>query len=156
VWAVAPNLAVEVQTLDQARQRLLYDTPQFGAATMGAVASLGLLLVALGVFSVMAYAVSLRTQEFGVRLALGADSRDIVRMVIGSGVKLIAMGALVGTVMAGAAGRVLESQLVGVSASDPTTFATVLAVIVLVGTAACWSASRRVTHLDPLDALRAE
>ncbi len=79
---VVPYLALDVQTIDQARQRLMFETTESGVATLGAVAMMGLLLVALGVFSVMAYAVSLRTQEFGIRMALGAGSRDIVRMIV--------------------------------------------------------------------------
>jgi putative ABC transport system permease protein len=156
LWTVVPNLAVDVQTVDQARQRIMYETPEFGVATMGAVATMGLLLVALGVFSVMAYAVSLRTQEFGIRMALGADSRDILRMIMANGLKLVAAGALVGTVVALAAGRVIESQLFGVSATDFAHFGAVVAVILLVGVTACLLAARRAMTMDPLDALRSE
>jgi putative ABC transport system permease protein len=156
LWTVVPNLAVDVQTIDQARQRLMYETPEFGVATMGAVATMGVLLVALGVFSVMAYTVSLRTQEFGIRMALGADSRDILRLIMASGLKLVAAGALVGTVVALAAGRVIESQLFGVSATDFATFGVVVAVILLVGVTACLWAARRAMTMDPLDALRSE
>jgi putative ABC transport system permease protein len=156
LWTVVPNLALDVQTIDQARQRLMYETSEFDVATMGAVATMGLLLVSLGVFSVMAYAVSLRTHEFGVRMALGADSGDILHMVMASGLKLVAAGALVGTVVALAAGRVIESQLFGVSATDLATFGSVVAVILLVGVTACLFAAHRAMTRDPLDALRSE
>jgi len=109
-----------------------------------------------GVFSVMAYTVSLRTPEFGIRMALGAQRADILSMVLRSGFALIAAGGLVGLFGSFALTRFLASQLQGVSPTDPLTFGVVLAVILVTGLAACLLPARRAARVDPLVALRYE
>ena len=106
---------------------------------LGTFTAIGLLLVIIGVFSVMAYTVSLRTHEIGVRMALGAQQGDVLRMVLKRGLVLVIEGALVGVFVSVATTRLMASQIWGVSATDPWTFAVVAIVIVAVGLAACFS-----------------
>jgi putative ABC transport system permease protein len=124
--------------------------------SLGSFAGIGLLLAAIGVFSVMAYAVSLQTHEIGIRMALGAQRPDILQMVLTKGLSLVIAGILIGLATSFAVTRLLSSELWGVSASDPWTFCAVVAVVVLVGAMACLLPARRATRVDPLIALRYE
>jgi putative ABC transport system permease protein len=119
-------------------------------------AGLGLVLVAVGVFSVMSYSVSLRTHEIGIRMALGAERGAILRMVLFHGLGLIAVGVAVGEAGSAFLTRFISGQLWGVSARDPITFALVVAVLLAVGVAACLVPAKRATGVDPLIALRYE
>ena len=110
----------------------------------------------IGVFSVMAYTVSLQTQEIGVRMAVGAQPREILAMVLRRGAALIAGGIGVGLFASFALTRFLASQIWGVSATDPWTFAAVSALVVAAGLAASYVPARRATRVDPLVALRYE
>lgn len=120
---------------------------------LGAVA---LILAAMGVYAVMAYAVGQRTQEFGVRIALGATPRDVVGLVVGQGLALIGLGVAAGFVLAAAATRLLASFLFGVSPFDPLTFATVPLLLALIAVLACYLPARRATRVNPIEALRGE
>ncbi|MGH9937816.1 MAG: ABC transporter permease, partial [Blastocatellia bacterium] len=125
-------------------------------AMMGVFAGIALLLAGVGLYAVMAYAVSQRTREIGVRLALGAQSRDILRLITGQGLKLTLAGLALGMMGAFALTRVMAPLLYGVTATDPLTF--ILISLALAGAAllACWIPGRRATKVDPMVALRCE
>lgn len=133
-----------------------YRGPQFELVTVASFAGIGLALVLIGIFSVMAYTVALRTHEIGVRMALGAQQTNILRLVLLAGVRLVAAGVLIGLFASYELTRYLASQISGVSATDPLTFAAVVAVIVLVALGACLLPARRAAAVDPLVSLRYE
>jgi ABC-type antimicrobial peptide transport system permease subunit len=110
----------------------------------------------IGVFSVMAYTVSLQTQEIGIRMALGAQQAGILNMVLRKGARLLVAGIILGLFASYGLTRFLASQIWGVSATDPWTFGAVVALVVGVGLAACYLPARRATQVDPLVALRYE
>ncbi len=115
-----------------------------------------LLLAAIGIYGVIAYSVAQRTHEIGIRIALGAEQRDILKLIVGQGLVLVLIGAGIGLALALAATRVLKSLLFGVSATDPLTFTVVVVVLVAVALLACYIPARRATKVDPLVALRYE
>jgi putative ABC transport system permease protein len=158
VWAVNPDAIFSPQMgpYIDVFYGLTYSTHQLGLTTFTGVAGIGLVLVVIGVFSVMAYTVSLRTQEIGVRMALGAQQREILRMVLRKGFVLIAAGICIGVLASFGLTRFLTSQIWGVSATDPWTFAAVAALVVMTGLAACLLPARRAANVDPLVALRYE
>jgi predicted permease len=135
---------------------LTYSAHEFGLMTFAPLAGIALLLVVIGIFSVMAYTVSLQTHEIGVRMALGAQQSNILKMIVSRGVRLIGIGTLVGLVASFWLTRFLASQIWGVSATDPWTFAFVVALVALVGVAACVLPASRAAAVDPLVALRHE
>jgi putative ABC transport system permease protein len=136
--------------------REFYRGPRFELLTLGTFASLGLLLVVIGIFSVMAYTVSLQFNEIGIRMALGAQQRDIRRLVLLNGLRLVTAGIFLGLLSSYELTRFLASQISGVSATDPATFAVVVAIVVSAGLAACLLPARRASQTDPLVALRYE
>jgi putative ABC transport system permease protein len=123
---------------------------------LGLFAALGTVLAAAGVYGVIAYLVTLRTQEFGIRMALGADSARVANLVLGRGAVLAAVGLVIGA--AGAAGltRFLAGVLYGVGATDPATFGGTGLLLAAVALAACLIPARRAAQVDPVVALRAE
>jgi putative ABC transport system permease protein len=113
-----------------------------------------LLLASIGIYAVVAQATVRRTQEIGIRIAMGATSRNILGLVVGRGVKQLAAGVVLGLTAALAVTRLMREVLFGVSPQDPIVFGTAIAIISLVGLTACWVPARRAAHLPPLEALR--
>lgn len=128
----------------------------FGASMLSVFASLALLLVALGLYGVLSYTVAQRTRELAIRMALGASARDVLRLVFRQGMTMIGVGLVIGTALALVVGRLLQSQLLGESITDPLTFVAVPALLVVVSLIACLIPARRATKVDPLVALRYE
>jgi ABC-type antimicrobial peptide transport system permease subunit len=123
---------------------------------LGLFATLALLLSAVGLYGVVAFAVRQRTQEFGIRIALGASSGNVVLLVLQHGLRLAAVGVVIGIPAAIAGSRLLTSLLFGVRATDPTVFASVALLVTAVALAACWIPAWRATQVAPTEALRAE
>jgi putative ABC transport system permease protein len=130
--------------------------PRFSAVLLNWLAALAMLLAALGIFSVMAYAVAQRTNELGLRIALGAPPGNIMGLVLRQGMKLVLLGVVLGLIGAVSLTRGLASLLYGVSATDPLTFTLIALLPMIVATLACWIPARRATKVDPLVALRYE
>lgn len=126
------------------------------SALMGAFGGVALLLAALGIYGVTAYSVARRTREIGIRIACGARGKDVLRLVVGEGLRLTAIGVALGLALAFAVGRLLASLLFGVGAADPVTFALIAATFVGVGLLASYVPARRATRVDPMKALRYE
>jgi putative ABC transport system permease protein len=117
---------------------------------------LGLILAVVGVYSVASYAATQRTHEIGIRMAIGATPRDILKMVLRQGFGIIGLGLLVGLAAAFAGTRLLADLFYGVEPSDPVTYAAVATLLFAVALLACWIPARRATRVSPLVALRFE
>jgi putative ABC transport system permease protein len=145
----------DVRTMDDRIDRSLAGR-RFNMLLLGLFASLALTLAGIGIYGIVAYSVTERTHEIGVRLALGAQRRDVLAMVVGQGMVMTAIGTAVGLVLGLAATRAMSSLLFGVSATDPATFALITAVLAAVALVACYVPARRATRVDPMLALRHE
>jgi putative ABC transport system permease protein len=154
--AVIPNLPPPlVRTMDD----LLSETvaqPRLQTGLLSLFAGVALMLAAIGLYGVLAYAVTNRQREIGIRLALGAQKRDVLSLVMGQGMKLALAGVAIGIVAALALTRVIRSLLYGVTPTDPVTFAVVSLLLVAVALLACWLPARRAAKVDPMEALRYE
>jgi len=144
-----------VQTMDEVLAKEVA-TQRFNAGALVGFAALAVLLAAVGIYGVMAYAVGQRTREIGVRMALGAERGRVLRMVLNEGLRLALLGVVLGVIAAFALTRLMTSLLFGVKASDPATFVVVTLALVAVALAACWIPARRATRVDPVVALRYE
>jgi ABC-type antimicrobial peptide transport system permease subunit len=123
---------------------------------LGAFATLGLVLAAIGIYGVISYTVVQRTGEFGIRLALGAQGRDVLWLVLRKGAVLVLMGAMIGGAGAYAVGKVLIAAVPSLPTRDPITLAVMSFILILVALIACYLPARRATKVDPLVALRYE
>ncbi len=129
---------------------------RFNTILMTLFAFVAMLLAAVGLYGVMAYSVAQRAQEIGIRIALGASRADVLRLVVGQGLRLVALGLALGLMAAMAATQLMKKLLFEVSATDPATFIGVAALLVLVALLACWIPARRAAKVDPITALRFE
>jgi putative ABC transport system permease protein len=154
VWRVDRDLPIErIATLNDELGASVA-APRFNAALLSIFAVAALLLAAVGIYGVLSYTVVQRTGEIGVRMALGAERRQVVGDVVGQGTMLALVGAVIGLVGALGLSRVLRTLLVGVSAQDPAIFATVPATLILVAIVASWVPARRASRIQPVEALR--
>jgi putative ABC transport system permease protein len=157
IWATDANVALTFTgTLESFISQFSYAGPRFGFFLMMIFGGVGLVLVTIGVYSVLAYTTARRTQEIGIRMALGAKSSDVQSMVIGMGLKLVGIGVALGLIASLAIGRVIATQLWGVSAYDPWTLVSVPVVLLITGMVACWLPARRAARVSPIVALRYE
>ena len=165
--ALAPSLKSAIRAIDPTLPisgvRTMRDVvneatarARFQTLLLAVFASAAALLSAIGIYGVMSYAVSKRTREIGVRMALGADPRSVLRLVVGQGMAVAFAGAGLGLVGAFLLTRLMASLLYGVRPGDPLTFAAVAAALLLVALAASWIPARRAARIDPMQALRAE
>jgi putative ABC transport system permease protein len=157
ISAVDPNLAIgDSGTIATLLEHYYYARPRFILITLCTVASIALLLVAVGIFSVISYTVVMQTHEIGIRIALGAQTAQILRLVVRKGMRLILTGVAIGLFASYFLTRLLSNQIWGVSATDPSTFAGVACLALFVGVLACLIPARRASGVDPLLALRYE
>jgi putative ABC transport system permease protein len=129
---------------------------RFSSLLLMGFAGLALVLAAVGIYGVMSYAVSQRTSEIGVRIAIGAEGKDILKMIVADGARLAGAGLTIGLLLAIALSRTLSSLLFQTMAADPLTYAVVIVVLGAVALLACYLPARRAARVDPLVALRAE
>jgi putative ABC transport system permease protein len=155
VRTVNPNIPVTLSTLDETLSKSVAQ-PRFAGTMLAIFSWVALTLAMMGIFSVISFSVAQQTREIGIRMALGAQRRDILRMVLGRGLVLAAIGIAVGLGGAFAATRVLSSLLYSVGATDPLVFAGVTLLLALVAVAASALAGRRATAVDPMVALRSD
>ena len=154
--AVIPNLPTPKIRLLTEHVGESMAQPRFQAGLLSLFGALALLLAACGIYGVLACVVTQRRREIGIRMALGAQRRNVLSLVIGQGLKLTLSGAALGVVAALALTRVVRSLLYGVSPTDPLTFAAVTATLLLVAVFACWLPARRAARVHPMEALRYE
>jgi predicted permease len=156
VESLTPNVPVHsIVTMDQIVTRSMANR-RFSLELLGVFATAALLLAAIGIYGVMSYTFSQRTHEVGVRVALGAQRLDILRMAVGEGMFVVAIGLLLGLAGTLTVTRVFQSMLFGVNAADPVTLIVVAGILAAVALLACYIPARRATRIDPLTALRVE
>jgi ABC-type antimicrobial peptide transport system permease subunit len=143
------------QTLDQILAGALAPR-RFSMILLGVFAALALVLACVGIYGVVSYLVGQRTHEIGLRIALGAQRSDVLRLVLGEGAKLALVGVAVGGLAALGLTRLIANQLFGVTAHDPLTYAAVAVLLMMVALGACYVPARRVVRLDPVAALRCD
>ena len=156
VWTIDRSIPItDVQTMEQVLDMAIVQ-PRFNMILLGLFAAIALGLGAIGIYGVMSYSVAQRTHEFGIRMALGARSLDVLKLVLKRGVWLTSLGTGLGVAASFALTRVMKSLLYGVSAADPLTIAGVALLLMAVALLACYLPARRATKVDPLVALRYE
>ncbi len=156
VWKIDPQLPLtKVLTMTEVMAESFAER-RFNMLLLSLFAALAMTLAGVGIYGVMSFAVAQRRREIGIRMALGAQQRDVLRLVMGQGLKLAMLGTGIGLLGAFAATRMLKSLLFGVSATDPLTFIVIALLLLLVAALACWIPARRATKVDPITALRCE
>jgi putative ABC transport system permease protein len=150
-----PEIPAEFRTFSQIYSASL-GSRRFNLILVGFFAAIALMLATAGVFGVMAYSVSRRTREIGVRIALGARSQDVLTMILGQGLRTVLVGVVIGVAGAFAITRAVQSLLFGVTATDPLTFSAVILLLLTIALLACYLPARRATKVDPMVALRYE
>ncbi len=156
VAALDPNLPIQNIITLREQVGLWLWMAEMSAGLVTALGGLGLLLAAIGLYGVMSYAVARRTREIGIRMALGAQARDMLKMIIGQGLRLTLAGVAIGLAATFAASRLMANLLYGVSSRDPITFVVVPLALAVVALLACYFPARRATKVDPLVMLRHE
>ena len=156
VQAIDPQLPLFAVTTLERELSLTLTQPRFQAVLLTVFAAIALLLATIGIYGVTSHAVNQRTQEVGIRMAMGAARRDVLRLIFVQHLRPALVGLVVGLIGAFALSRSLQSLLFGVGATDPATFALVGITLLGVAAAACWIPARRATRVDPLIALRTE
>jgi putative ABC transport system permease protein len=157
VWATDSEVAlVRPGTLEDFMIERLYAGPRFGFVLMTIFGSIGLILVTVGVYGILAYSTTQKTHEIGIRMALGAEGADVVGMVVRTGLRLVVAGIAIGIAVSLVLGRVIGTQLVGVTAYDPPTLAATTLLLTTTAAIACWIPARRAARVDPMVALRYE
>ncbi len=157
IWATDPSVAMaQPETLEYFLNLFTFAQPRFGLWLVTIFAAIGLMLVTIGVYSVIAYTTSRRTHEIGIRIALGAARADVLKMVLLKGLQLLLAGIATGLAVSFTVSRVIVTQLWGVSPYDRLTIVFVAGLLLLVGLMACWIPARRATRVNPSTALRYE
>jgi predicted permease len=152
------DASLPIYNVDLLREAIgsAYFVAQALALLLSVFGGLAVALASVGLYGVMAWTVTQRTREVGIRMALGAQRGDILRLIVGKGMRLVGLGILLGIVGAGWATRVLEHLLYGIQPTDPSTFAVMMLLLAAVALAACWIPARRAARVDPMVALRYE
>ncbi len=157
VWAGDSRVAlIYPSTFEDRLNEQMYAGPRFGMICMAILGCIGLSLVTLGVYSVLAYSTVQKTHEIGIRMALGAQASDALAMVVKSGLRLVLAGIAIGIPLSLVLGRVIGTQLVGVTVYDPFTLVVTTGLLTMTAAIACWIPARRAARVDPLVALRYE
>jgi putative ABC transport system permease protein len=156
VRSLDPELPIDdVQTVQQVLERVT-GQPRFRAMLVSAFATVALLLAAVGLYGLISFTVAQRVPEIGVRLALGATPSQVLRLVVGQGLRLSALGIAVGLAGAASVARVLQGLLFSISATDPAIYAGLALLLLSIAALACYIPARRAMRIDPMTALRAE
>jgi putative ABC transport system permease protein len=156
VWAIDRNVPItSVRTMDQILATVTVQ-PLFNTILLGTFAAVALLLAAVGIYGVLSYTVTQRTHEIGIRMALGARSRDVLKLVVSQGMRLALLGVALGLAASFGLTRLMSKLLFGVGATDPLTFVGIALLLMSVALVACYIPARRATRVDPLAALRHE
>jgi putative ABC transport system permease protein len=157
VQAVDRQVAlIEPTAMEDLIQRFFYARPRFSLLVLGIFACTGIVLVAFGVYGVLAYTVSQQTREIAIRMALGGERGHVIQMVLRLGLQLVGAGLIIGIAASLATNRLLVNQLWNTSPNDPVTFGVAISVVVVMAALACWIPARRAVRVEPMVALRHE